>query len=478
MARNDDLCFMPATEMAAAIAGRRLSPVEVIDALLERIERVNPAVNAFTVLRAEEVRAEARSAEQAVMRGDRLGPLHGVPVTIKDLTITKGIKTMRGSRAFADYVPDENAVVVDRLLAAGALFLGKTTTPEFGNKGTGESPLTGETNNPWKLTHCAGGSSSGAAAGVAAGMGPLALGSDGAGSIRIPASLCGVPGFKPSYGRVPSFPPPPFTTLAHQGPIARTVADCALMLGAMAGVDHRDPYSITDPPADYVAPLQQASLAGMRIAYSGDLGWYKVARQVRERTDAAVKLLAGTLGAAVDEATPALPNPETPMMNLWSAQFGTIVEDQLLPRVRGPEDLDPSILVFHERAKQLTAMDVQRAYLFRSEFYRAMLTFFEEYELLVTPTLACPPFPHPGWQPGPAQIDGVAIDPFLGWLMTYPFNLTGQPAITVPCGFTDDGLPVGLQIVGRPRQDVAVLQAAACFERAAPWAHMRPPLPE
>lgn len=478
MTANDELCFLPATGMAAAIRARTLSPVEVVDALLERIERVNPRINAFTVILAEQARTVAREREDEARRGALRGPLHGIPFTIKDLTMTRGVLTARGSIAWKDWVPEENALLVDRLLEAGGIFLAKTTTPEFGNKGVTESLLTGWTNNPWDTSRTAGGSSGGAAAQVAAGMGPLAHGSDGAGSIRIPASLCGVVGLKPSYGRVPSYPPPSFTTIAHQGPIARTVADAALMLSAIAGVDNRDPYAISEPATDYVASLAGASVAGLRVACSIDAGLgAPVDPAVAGRVEAAARVFAG-LGAKVEKATPDLPHPEAHMLTLWSTMYGVMVTDLVLPRVASREDIDPSMLGFLERAQRLSAMDYHRALAFRGEYTRRMLAFFEQFDLLLTPTLATAAFPHPEprWMPGPAELCGKPIDPFLGWLLTYPFNLTGQPTITVPCGFTNEGLPVGLQIVGRPRQDVAVLSAAAAYEQAAPWHSHRPVL--
>jgi aspartyl-tRNA(Asn)/glutamyl-tRNA(Gln) amidotransferase subunit A len=476
MTTAQDLCYLPAVEVAAAIRGGTVSPVEIVEALLDRIERVNPRLNAFTVVLAEEARAAARQAEQDAARGNIAGPLHGVPFTIKDLAFTRGVPTQRGSKAWAGYVPEENSLIVDRLLAAGGIFLAKTTTPEFGNKGITESLLHGTTNNPWDTTRTAGGSSGGAAAAVAAGLGPLGHGSDGAGSIRIPASLCGVAGFKPSYGRVPSFPPSPFVTLAHQGPLTRTVADAALMLTAMAGPDDRDPYSLTDSGVDFVAALTGASVKGVRVAYSRDLGLAPVDPRVTALTDAAARLFADTLGARVDEVTPDLPNPEEALMTIWSVIMGANTADLILSRA-GREDVDPQLLAFLHRAEETSSIEFQRAAgAFRGEFYRRMIEFFQGYELLLSPTLTTPPFPHPGWTPGPTEVNGQPINPMLGWLLTYPFNLTGQPAISVPCGFTDDGLPVGLQIAGRRHADAAVLRAAAAYEQAAPWAHRRPPL--
>src|SRR3954454_19519979 len=265
-----ELCFTPATELAPAIAARELSPVELVDAVLERIEELQPRLNAFCLLRADEARLEAREAERAK---EPLGPLHGIPISIKDLTSTKGIRTTFGSKAYADNVPEVDATFVTRLREAGAILLGKTNTPEFGNKGVTDSPLHGTTANPWSLDRTAGGSSGGAAAAVAAGLGPLAEGSDGAGSIRIPASLCGVVGFKPSFGRVPMHPSREYWShRTHNGPLTRTVADTALMTAVMAGDDDRDPMSITSDLEEFVPlPASYRPLAGRKVRWSPDL---------------------------------------------------------------------------------------------------------------------------------------------------------------------------------------------------------------
>jgi aspartyl-tRNA(Asn)/glutamyl-tRNA(Gln) amidotransferase subunit A len=477
MRSDQDLPFLSAVELTEAYRARTLSPIEVVDAILSRIERVNPGLNAFTIVLGEEARESARRAEEVIQRGNDRQPLLGIPFTIKDLTATKGIPTARGSKAFAGVIPDEDGISMERLHAAGGVFLGKTTTPELGNKGITESPLTGTTSNPWKRTHTAGGSSGGAAAATAAGLGPLAEGTDGGGSIRIPASCCGVVGLKPSYGRVPLYRPTSgFGTLAHDGPITRTVADAALMLSVLAGPDVRDPLCLSDVPEDYPRAVVQPSVRGLRVAYSRNLGLVAVDPEVVARTDAAAAVFASELGAAVDEATPDLPDPEEAMMVMWSVTEGVAAVDEVLPRVKR-DDVDPSLLELADRGERISAFDYFRAaHAFRGRYYAGMRRFFERYDLLLTPTLAVPPFPHPGWMPGPGEIGGRPINPFLGWLLTFPFNLTGQPAISVPCGFSRDGLPIGLQIVGRVRADGALLRAAAAYEEAAPWKHLRPAL--
>lgn len=474
---STDLCYLPATELTGMIAGRELSAVEVLDAVLDRLDRVDPKLNAFCVVLEEEARASARAADEAVARGDELGPLHGVPFSLKDLTPTQGVRTTLGSKAFANNIPDRNAVFVDRLLAAGGIFFGKTTTPELGNKALCDGPLFGETNNPWKLTHVSGGSSGGAAAAVASGVGPIAEGSDAGGSIRVPASCCGVVGLKPSYGRIPYYPGfSPFETLIHYGPITRTVGDCALMLQAMSGPHPRDVYSIEDTSFDFPAAVREPDLRGLRIGYSRTFGFNPVEPEVVEHTDRAAAAFA-ELGAEVIERDPDVPDPREAEITFWRVLAGTLANDLVLPALSSPDELDVHLRELWEASKSISALDLYRVNpLFRGEFYWRMCDYFDEFDLLLTPTLAVVPFPHPGGPAGPAEVNGEPIERFAGWHLTYPFNLTGQPAITVPCGFSAEGLPIGLQIAGPRHADAAVLRAAAAYEQAAPWAQHRPPV--
>ena len=466
-----ELCFTPATELAKRIAARELSPVELVDAVLDRIEELQPRLNAFCLLRPEEARKEARAAESTEPRG----PLHGIPVSIKDLTSTRGIRTTFGSKAYADNVPDVDATFVTRLREAGAILIGKTNTPEFGNKGVTDSPLHGTTANPWSLDRTAGGSSGGAAAAVAAGLGPLAEGSDGAGSIRIPASFCGVVGLKPSFGRVPMYPRNGYHTISHHGPLTRTVADAALMLSVMAGPDQRDPHIRTDRPADYAAAVAGADIAGWTIGFSPDLGHLPVEPGVADIVARAVRAFED-LGANVEDA-PALPDAREPMTVIWRVVFEAIARTQVAPRV-GPDDMDPHLRELAEHGERIDAAAYYDAVsLFRIALYHELEMLMGRYRLLVSPTLAVPPFHHPEHgRPGPETVAGEQVNPFLGWLLTYHFNLTGQPAISVPGGYTRDGLPVGLQIVGRPGADEDVLRAAAAFEAATGFPERRPPL--
>ena len=468
---STEISYMPAVEMAVAIREKKLSPVEVVDTILSRIEQVNPKVNAYCTLVADSARERARQAESALMKGAELGPLHGVPVSVKDLVDTRGVRTTYGSRIHEHYVPDEDAIVVERLQAAGAIMVGKTNTPEFGFMGLTDNLLFGPTRNPWNLERHAGGSSGGAAAAVAAGMGPLAVGSDGGGSIRIPSSFCGVFGLKPSYGRVPKGPGvPDWQTVSHTGPITRTVADAALMMEAIAGRDERDRRSLPETGLRYL-PLADADLKGIKVGWTPDLGYAVVDPQVVAGVTAAASVFE-SLGAAVELAMLDLEFPGMAFAAIWAVTFASRYLDKL---DEWREQMDPRLVAMIERGKDILAIDYARAATAREEFWQAVQPVFEKYDLLLTPTTAVPAFEVD--KSDVAEIGGVEGSPTLDWTpFTYPFNFTGQPAASVPCGWTDDGLPIGLQVVGRPFDDAGVLRASAAFERAAPWADRRPPL--
>lgn len=463
----DALAFMPAADLAEAIRKKQVSPIEAVEAVLSRIERVNPRLNAYCTVTADAARAEARVAEAAVLRGDRVGPLHGVPYSVKDLVITRGVRTAFGSRIYEHNVPDEDAPVVERLRAAGAILVGKTTTPEFGWKGTTDSPLTGISRNPWDLTKSPGGSSGGAAAALAAGLGPLAVGTDGGGSIRIPGSFCGVFGLKPTCGLVPVYPVPTTGTLSHVGPMTRTVRDAALMLSTMAGPDDRDPLSFPAAGGDYAYGLE-TGVRNIRVAWSPTFGYARVAPEVRRVTEAAA-LRFQEQGCRVELVERVFEDPDPIWAPLFYAGVAARLQDAL-PEWR--DRIDPGLLEVIEEGKRLSAMAFKQAEFGRAAFYQDVRKLFLTYDLLLSPTLAAVPFAagmeRPLESPGQSRLSWVAF--------TYPFNLTGQPAATVPCGFTADGLPVGLQIVGARLQDALVLRAAAAFEAAAPWAGSRPAL--
>ncbi len=464
----DDLAFMSATDLAAAIRARHVSPVEVIGAVLDRIESLNPRLNAYCTLTAEGALREARAAEASVMRGDPLGPLHGVPVSVKDLVITKGVRTTFGSRIHEKNVPDEDAPLVERLKSAGAILVGKTTTPEFGWKGVTDSPLFGVTRNPWNLERTPGGSSGGAAAAVAAGLAPLAVGTDGGGSIRIPGSFSGVFGLKPTYGVIPVYPASATGTLSHAGPMTRTVRDAALMLQVMAGPDDRDPLSFPSSPLVFTAGLDDG-IRGLRVAWSPTLGYAVVDPEVRTVTELAAKRF-HDLGCRVEQVDRVFDDPDPIWAPLFYAGIAARLDDSL---GEWRDCMDPGLVQVVEEGKQISAVQFAKATSARAAFYEGVRRFFRRHDLLLTPTLAVPPFPV-GMEQPPDRSAGSR----LGWVaFTYPFNLTGQPAATVPCGFTRDGLPVGLQIIGRRLEDVTVLRASAAFEAAFPWAGRRPPFP-
>lgn len=466
---HDDICFRPAVELAGLIRDRQLSPVEVVEAVVRRIEAVNSPLNAYVFVHAEEARAQARAAEAAVLRGDEVGPLHGVPVSIKDNIPDAGQPLTNGSRLLRNNVARESAPIPARIRAAGGIIVGRTNTPEFAWRGSTDNRLFGETLNPWDLGRTAGGSSGGAGAAVAAGLAPLAIGTDGAGSIRIPASFCGIVGHKPSFGRVPFFPSPGANELAaHAGPMTRTVRDAALLLDVIAGPDERDRFSLPATDERYRESVE-GGVRGWRAAWSPDLGHIPVAPEILGIAEAAAHAFAD-LGAAVEAPDLGLPDP-SPILDVLYPSVQAAAH-----ALRPPEEhaeMDPGLVAIAKRGAQLSAVDVGRAMAARSAYWDAMRRVMERFDILLTPTIAVPPFER--GIVGPEQVNGTPVV-HLGWTLAYPFNYTGQPAVTVPCGFTASGLPVGLQIVGRRHADGAVLRAAAAFEAARPWADRRPPL--
>jgi aspartyl-tRNA(Asn)/glutamyl-tRNA(Gln) amidotransferase subunit A len=466
---SSDLAFTPATELAALIRARKLSPVELTRVVLDRIERLNPIVNAFCTITPDVALAAAREAEQAVMRGELRGPLHGVPFSIKDLHYTKGIRTMSGSFVFEHRVPDVDPPVVRRLKEAGGVLLGKTSTPEFGWKGLGDCPVTGITRNPWNTGMTTGGSSAGAGAAAAAGLGPIHQGSDGAGSIRIPSGFCGIFGLKPSYGRVPMWPISNNDYASHMGPMTRTVADAALMLSIMAGPDDWDRTSLEAPPEDYVAKLD-AGITGLRVAFSPDLGGITVDAEVAVLVRDAVRAF-DELGCVVEEVKPSFADSHDLIRCLWSAhEAGNYA--QYLREWR--DRMDPGLVACIEDGLQYSMVEYVEARGQKLAYWDTVRPLFEKFDLLLTPTLSVAAFPV--GRLNPEHWPQHAWD-WIGWAsFSYPFNFTGQPAASVPAGFTPAGLPVGLQIVGRRFADLTVLQAATAFEAARPWARRHPSL--
>ena len=466
---NTDLCYTPAVDLVRMIRTKALSPVELTRAVLNRLEQLNPRLNCFCTVTVDEAQAAAGAAEQAVMRGDQLGSLHGIPVSVKDLAFTKGVRTMGGSFIFEHRVPEVDAPYVARLKAAGAVLIGKTTTPEFGWVGLGDSPLTGSTRNPWNTAMNTGGSSAGAGAAAAAGIGPLHHGSDGAGSIRIPSAFCGVFGLKPSFGRVPMWPVSNNDYTTHNGPMTRSVTDGALMLMVMAGPDDRDRTCLDAPPDDYVGKLG-VGVKGLRVAFSPTLDGLRVDREVAAVVREAARVFEG-LGCVVDETEPNWPPTYELIRGMWAAHYaGTY--GHFLPQWRAR--MDPGLVACIEEGLKMDAADYIRLRGRKMEHWDSIRPFFERYDLLLTPSLSVAAFPvgrlNPEHWSAPERVwDWIAWASF-----SYPFNFTGQPAASVPAGFTPAGLPVGLQIVGRRFADLTVLQASAAFEAARPWAQHRP----
>jgi aspartyl-tRNA(Asn)/glutamyl-tRNA(Gln) amidotransferase subunit A len=463
-----DEAWFSALELAAAIRAKQISPVEVAEAALARIEALNPRLNAFCLIARELALRDAHEAEIAVAKGEPVGPLHGVPFSLKDVIFTRGLRTTGGSRLFAEAQPEEDAIAVGRLRAAGGVILGKTNTSELGHKAVTDNPLFGVTRNPWNLEMTPGGSSGGAAAAVASGLGPIALGTDGGGSVRIPAAFCGVYGFKPSWGRVPQHPSfPGWEHVGVTGPITRTVRDAALTLDVIAGDDDRDRHSLPREAGSYVSACDD-EIKGLHVAWTPDLGYATVDPAVQAICENAAAEFEG-LGCHVEVVSPGWEDCEEIFRTIVAAQFYAHWSDQL-PAQEG--ELDPTLVKFIRRGGAVSGRDYVLAMERVRAYWHEAQTFLARFDLLLTPTTAVAPFPA-GASP-PREIAGQDVS-VLGWMpFTFPFNLTGQPAASVPAGVTDEGLPVGLQIVGRRNADRTVLAASAAYEAACPWSERRP----
>jgi amidase len=478
----DESAYMTAAELAARIRRRELSPVEAVDAAIDRIEEHNERLNAFVHLGFDDARRAARDAQRALDSGEDVGPLHGVPTAIKDLFDFKPgwPSTIGGIRALADFVPDFYCVFAERIERAGAVIVGKTNSPTMGMRGTCDNFMFGPTRNPFDLSRNSGGSSGGSAAAVASGLVPFAEGTDGGGSIRIPASWCGVYGYKASFGRIPFVARPGgFTGLfpfLFEGPITRTVEDAALALGALSGYDPRDPFSL-DEEVDFAAALR-GSVRGKRIAYSPNLDVYPVARGVAEVVERAVRAFEEA-GAHVEEVSLGIERDQRELSDLWCRMI-------MYPSVETLEgfkaagidligdhrdDFPPEYLAWVEQGYRLTPPELVRDQQLRTEIYDAIQGVFADYDLLVTPTLADVAVPNAddGNTLGPRQVEGVDVDPLIGWCLTYFMNFSGHPAASIPAGLSEDNLPVGMQIVGKRYADADVITASAVFEQLRPW---------
>jgi amidase/aspartyl-tRNA(Asn)/glutamyl-tRNA(Gln) amidotransferase subunit A len=475
--------YASAAELARRISTKQLSPVEVMDATIARIEARNPSLNALIFTDFEGARAEARKAEAAVMAGGKLPPLHGVPAAIKDLFDFKPgwPTTYGGVRALRDNIAQFHCTFAERIEKGGAILVGKTNAPVMGLRGVTDNYLFGATSNPFDITRNPGGSSGGSAAAVADGLLPLAEGTDAGGSIRIPAAWCGVYGYKPSFGRIPVVARPnafigdlPFV---FEGPITRTVEDAALAMSVLDGYDPRDPLSL-DERVDYLSALKRP-IKGMRIAYSPNLDVFPIDLRVAETVRRAVARFADA-GAIVEEVTVGIRMHQRELSDLWyrlmlPINLGVIearkarAGQDLLKDHR--DDFPPEYLHWIELGLKMTAADQRRDQVLRTEIYDAIQSVFANYDLLVTPTLATLSSKNqPGGNTrGPEEVNGEAVDQGIGWCLTYPFNFTGHPAASIPAGLAD-GLPVGMQIVGRRYADADVFAASAVFEQLQPWA--------
>ena len=472
---DTDLRFMPATRAAALIRRRQLSPVEYVDTVLAAAAREQPRLNAFVTIMADQARSDAQAAEQAVMRGDTLGPLHGIPVGIKDLVDVAGVRTTHGSAIFADNIAQADDILVTRLRQAGAIILGKTTTPEFGVKGLTDGPSFGIARNPWNTERTPGGSSGGSAAAVAAGIGPIALGTDGAGSVRGPAACCGLVGLKPTLGAVPNEAGrDAFGSNIYAGPLSRTIADAALMHSVLQGPDQNDPWSIgTNHPATLSPALLGHDLAALRIGYIPRCANPRVAADVTANTSASLAAWAA-IGAEIEELTDPIDWIEYEGRVLYQSSFA-VFGAQYLPHWQN--QMDPVTLAFMQRGATFSMADYRNAEYARTGLFRAIQALFRHYDVLVMPTMT-----RTALDVGhDAANDDIIIDGIpcgitrQGWTSPqYPFNLTGHPALAVPSGFGDDGLPTSIQIVGKWGAETDILRLGALLEHAQPWAQHRP----
>jgi amidase len=469
------ICFLEATEVARLIRAREVSAEEAVAACLEQTGRTNPHVNAIVTLVQERAMRDARAADQrlaeAIAYGEDVGPLHGLPVAHKDLALTRGIRTTFGSPIYEDFLPEEDSLVVERLRRAGAITVGKTNTPEFGAGSQTYNEVFGETLNPYDTTKTCGGSSGGAAVALACGMVPIVDGSDMGGSLRNPASFCNVVGFRPSLGRVPSWPSQAaWSQLSTEGPMARTVRDVALMFGAISGPDPRSPLAISEPGEDF-SQLLERDFSGTRVAWSRDLGGLPVDPRVTAVLDGQRRVFED-IGCLVEDDEPDFTNADEVFKTLrawhFELNYGELLEEH-------SSCMKETVVWNIEQGACLSGPKVGRAERWRTELYHRVRVFMEDHEFLVAPVSQVPPFDVK--QRYVTEISGTQMETYIDWMKScYYVTVTGLPAISVPCGFTPDGLPVGVQIVGRYRDDLSVLQLAHAFEQATGFGKHRPPI--
>ncbi len=471
---KENICFMSASEMAEKIKTQELTSQEITEVIIERIEKINPVINAYCTPTFDIAREMATKADDLVKKGEKIGLLNGIPTSIKDLMQTKGIRTTYGSRLYEDFIPEQDDIAVQRLMEAGCVILGKTNTPAFGHIALTNNKIFGETKTPWDIEKNSGGSSGGAASSVASGLGPLALGSDGGGSIRIPSSCCGVYGLKPTFGRIPSYPHIgiAFKSMDHYGPIVRYVKDAALMLNIMKGHHPADNNSFLDEGIDYVGSLEEKPKK-LKIGYSTTLGFGKALEdEVRENILDNVQKFE-QFNWEVEESKIKIRNPDSAFKTLVSVGYAYDLQKDLSKR---PEDIDSDLTATIKLGLDNSSMNIGKAMEIRKRVYEVMYQYFKDFDILITPTIPCPAF-KPGW------LDSGTTFPTIGkkslnitsWMtFTYPFNLSGHPAASIPSGWDSSGLPIGMQIVGKRYDEKTVLQVSKAFEEIAPWQDKRP----
>lgn len=478
---NNDICYMSATKIAELIRARELSPLEVVEAFLSRIDERNERTNAYVTVMAESAIAAAKMAEAQVVSGDDIGPLHGVPVALKDSVPVAGVRSTSGSRVFADHVPTVSGIEHERLVGAGAIVLGKTNLPEFAARGTTDNKLFGPTSTPFALGRNSGGSSGGSAAAVADCLAAAAQGSDGGGSIRIPAAWCGVYGLMGTYGRVPSFWRPngfaTHTPFINSGPLTRTVEDAALLLSVLAGPDPRDPLCLPlgQEPLTY---MRSGLAAKLRVGYCASVGGTPVDPEVAAVVKDAVTAFESA-GASVEPVNLVFPRPHNELAQTWLRFAAVLYATDVAIFLREGIDLlgehrhemAPELVDLMELGQRMSAVEYRLGDVVRTEVLEVIERAFRQVDVIVSPTVSALPVENADDNNtlGPSRVAGETVDPTVGWTQTYPFNFTGHPAASIPAGFTEGGLPVGLQIIGRRFEEASVLAASAAFERIRPW---------
>jgi Asp-tRNA(Asn)/Glu-tRNA(Gln) amidotransferase A subunit family amidase len=468
--KKEEICFMPAYEVRDVIIRQEMSSQEITEIMIERIEQINLKLNAFCTPTFDFARAAAKDADQAVKKGDPLGLLHGIPISIKDEMPLKGVRTTFGSKLYEDYVPEETDISVQRLQKEGSAILGKTNMPEFGCFAVTYNKIFGESRNPWDLNRTPGGSTGGGAAAVVSGLCFLSLGADGGGSIRIPASLCGAYGIKPSFGRVPVYPTSGlhFESLIHYGPLVRYVKDAALMLDAMKGPHQADMYSLPEQKISYFENVDEKPNK-LKIGYTLNLGFSKVIDpEVKENVEKSAQKFS-QLGWEVEQTKFKIKNPERCFLALYGM---TVYYDLMRDLEKNPDLLDPELVKAAQVGAGMTGVDVARAMSLRKKYFDQFYHYFQDYDILITPTTNLPAFEL--GQIYPSMIDGKMVSPTAWMPFTAIFNLTGLPAASIPCGWSSDGLPIGMQIIGRQFDDLTVLQVSKAFEEITPWQEKKP----